>query len=109
MGRSFESRNIVTRQIVDGSLVLSERCTIILQTAPGTGRSSRLEARKPKKSVTTLKIVVDTFLQHGSKVVPNLGVGLRLLFSQFLEIAQNSTGGAVLDRGEYWTLLDHFA
>src|SRR5262245_62399691 len=109
MGRGFEASDVVTRQIVDRGLVLFERRDVVFETSPCARRAGGLEAAQRKQRVAALEIAVDSFLQHGAEIVPNLGVGLRLLLRELVEIAEHAARHALPDRRQDGTFLDHLA
>src|SRR5262249_51903875 len=87
MGRGFEAVDVVAHQMIDRGLVLFERRDIVFETSPCARRAGGLEAAQRKQRVAALEIAVDTLLQHGAEIVPNLGVGLGLLLRELVEIA----------------------
>src|SRR5262245_48495880 len=109
MRRGFEASDIVAREVVDRGLVRFERADVVFETSPGARRARGLEAAQRKQRVAALEIAVDSLLQHGPKIVPNLGVSLSLLLRELLEIAQHAAGHALSDRGQDGTFLDHLA
>ena len=87
MRRGFEASDVVTCQIVDRGLILLERSDVFLEVSPCAWRGGGLEPTQCKKRVATLEIPVDSFLQHGAKVVPDLGIGRGLFLCELLELA----------------------
>src|SRR5262245_63063203 len=106
MGRGFEASDVVTREIVDRGLVFFERREVVFETSPCARRARCLEAAQCKKRVAAFEIAVDSFLQHGAEIVPNLGVGFGLLLRELLEIAQHAAGHALPDRRQEGTFLE---
>src|SRR5262245_22078828 len=109
MGRGFRASDAVAHGVVDRGLVRFERRELIFETSPGARRARGLEAAQRKQRVAALEIAVDSLLQHGAKIVPNLGVSLSLLLRELLEVAQHAAGHALSDRGQDGTFLDHLA
>src|SRR5262249_61354130 len=73
MGGGFEASDVVAHEVVDRGLVRFERREVIFETSPGARRACGLEAAQRKQRVAALEIAVDSLLQHGAKIVPNLG------------------------------------
>src|SRR5262249_18165362 len=94
--------------VVRGLFALGRRA-VVLETPPGPRRAGALEATQRQQRVAALEIAVDSFLQHGAEIVPNLDVGFGLLLRELLEIAQHAAGHALSNRRQDGTFLDHLA
>src|SRR5262249_60858287 len=72
-------------------------------------RGGGLEARECKQRVAPLKIFVDSFLQDGTEILPDLGIGRSLLVCESLELAQYAARHRLPDCSQDGTFLDHLA
>src|SRR5262249_60946915 len=82
MWRGLEAGDIVTREIVDRGLVFFERREVVFQASPCARRARCLEAAQREQRVAALEVAVDSLLQHGAEIVPNLGVDLSRLLRE---------------------------
>src|SRR5215510_7072862 len=65
----------VTQKLSIGSAsIFFERREVVFETSPCARRARCVEAAQRKQRVAALEIAVDSFLQPGAEIVPNLGV-----------------------------------